>query len=234
MVTASSSVEEVTPTLTIRADNAGEYHSLEPDLAEMGVSMEFTSTYTVYQNGVAERFNRIVTTIARAMLEWSGLPLSFWALAIEYVCFVYNMLPQGARGSKSPFELWFKKKPDLSGIRVFGCVCRVLLAKEQRVIKLHPVSYLGIYVGCISSTQSRVYWPERNRFEWPTNVKCYEDRPGKELIPQSLLPKFKSIRAEEAPKDLNDVMSPSDDAEDSMHYVSSDDDDAGDAGGPGE
>ena len=130
--------------MTVRTDNAKEYQSTQKELLDMDVTMEFTSTYTAYQNGIAERFNRNVITLARAMLIQSKLPLSFWAEAVTYACHIYNRLPQGNRGSKSPDELWFKKKPDLSNERVFGCVCRVFLAKEQRGTKLDAVNYLGI------------------------------------------------------------------------------------------
>ena len=202
-------VEEKRPVVVIRTDNAKEYQSAERELSYMGVSVEFTSTYTAYQNGISERFNRTVVTIARAMLEQSKLPLSFWAEAIVYACHIYNKLP--SRGSiKSPEELWTGTKPDLSNERVFGCVCRVLLAKEQRQSKLHAVSYLGIYTGYHSRTQYRVYRPDKNRFDWPTNVKFYEDRIGLELLPQGLLPRFDEIRAEVSTTQPNNIETTSD------------------------
>ena len=63
----------------------------------MGVSVEFASTYTAYQNGISERYNQIVVTITQVMLNQYGLLLSFWAEAAVYTCHVYNNLP--ARGS---------------------------------------------------------------------------------------------------------------------------------------
>ena len=90
--------------MIIRMDNAREYETAKEPLRELRVEVKFISTYTAYQNGMAERFNRIITTIARAMLIWSGLPLSFWAEAAVYACHIYNKLPFGARGSQSPDE----------------------------------------------------------------------------------------------------------------------------------
>ncbi len=139
-------VEDRKLVVVIRTDNALEYQATEKKLADMGVSVELTSTYTAYQNGISEPFNRTVVTIARAMLLQSKLPLSFWAEAVICACHLYNKLP--ARGSiKSPHELWTGTRPDLSKERVFGCLCRVLLAKERRQSKLNTVSYLGIYTG---------------------------------------------------------------------------------------
>ena len=54
--------------VVIRLDNAKEYEAVKEPLRELGVELEFVSTYTAYQNGMAERFNRTITTIARAML----------------------------------------------------------------------------------------------------------------------------------------------------------------------
>ncbi len=85
------------------------------------------------------------------------------------------------------------------------------------------MTYLGVYTGYHSSTQYRVYWPEKNRFEWPTNVKFYEDRKGVDLLPQGLLPKFDSVRAEASPLQPIGVAPSSDDRGVLMEYESSDD-----------
>lgn len=161
----------------------------------MGVAVKFTSTYMAYQNGISERFNRTVVTIARAMIQQCRLPLSFWAEAVLYACHLYNKLP--ARGStKSPNKQWSNEKPDLSRERVFGCVCRVLLAKEQRQSKLHPITYMGIYTDYHSLSQYRVYRSDKNCFDWPTNVVFYKDRKRVSILPKDLLPKFDHMRAD--------------------------------------
>ena len=67
--------------VVVRTDNAREYHATETALQEVGVSMEFTSTYTPHQNGIAERFNRSMNEMMRTMLSESGLPMSFWSEA---------------------------------------------------------------------------------------------------------------------------------------------------------
>ena len=54
--------------IIIRLNNAKEYKAVKKPLRELGVELEFVSIYTVYQNGIAERFNRTITIIARAML----------------------------------------------------------------------------------------------------------------------------------------------------------------------
>jgi hypothetical protein len=60
----------------IRCDNAGEYKALAKTLERKdGMTVEFTTSYTPEQNGVAERLNRTLTTKIRAMLMEAGLPL---------------------------------------------------------------------------------------------------------------------------------------------------------------
>ena len=47
-----------------------------------------------------------------------------------------------------------------------------------------------------STSQYRVYRSKKNRFEWSTNVKFYEDRMGLKLISKDLLSKYDNLRAE--------------------------------------
>ena len=54
--------------VTVRTDNAKKYQATRKELLDISVTMKPTSTYTAYQNGISERFNRIVITLARSML----------------------------------------------------------------------------------------------------------------------------------------------------------------------
>ena len=107
----------------------------------------------------------------------------------------------------------------------------MLLAKEQRVSKLHAVTYLGIYTGYHSSTQYRVYRPDKNRFEWSTTVKFYEDRPGVKLLRPEQIPKFDYLRAEVAPLDPPST-GPTSNALEELNGSIPSDDDNDDAPGP--
>ena len=44
--------------VVVRLNNAREYVAAKEPLRELGVELEFVSTYTAYQNGMSERFNR--------------------------------------------------------------------------------------------------------------------------------------------------------------------------------
>jgi Reverse transcriptase (RNA-dependent DNA polymerase) len=41
----------------------------EPVLSKQGIALELTTVYSLWQNGVAERLNRTLITIARSILQ---------------------------------------------------------------------------------------------------------------------------------------------------------------------
>ena len=54
------------------------------------------------RNGVAERKNRTILQVARAMLYDQGLPKFLWGVAANTVVYVQNRCPLQALDSKTP------------------------------------------------------------------------------------------------------------------------------------
>ena len=54
------------------------------------ITQNFLSVHTPYQNGVAERCNRMLIEAGRTMVLEVGLALSFWAEAINTECYTQN------------------------------------------------------------------------------------------------------------------------------------------------
>jgi len=53
----------------IRCDNTLEYKAMDsPILSKEGIALELTVVYSLWQNGVAERLNRTLVTMARSIL----------------------------------------------------------------------------------------------------------------------------------------------------------------------
>lgn len=50
-----------------------------------------------------------------------GLPKKFWRGATDTATYLINRYASTARGNKTPMELWDRKQPDFSHLRVFGC-----------------------------------------------------------------------------------------------------------------
>ena len=79
--------------------------------------------YSPEQNGVPERMNRTLLESARSMMFQAGLPDRFWAEAVECAAYIRNRTSMSAiKGNKTPLEVWSGKKPDVSHLKVFGCM----------------------------------------------------------------------------------------------------------------
>ncbi len=177
----------------LRADNALEYKALAARLqaSGTGIQVEFTTTYTPEQNGVAERLNRSLFTVARAMLSDARLPIRFWGEAVATACYLRNRTPIGPEG-KTPFQAFIGRKPDLQHLRAYGCLAYAHVPKEHRK-KLDSVRVRCILVGYMpTARQYRLYEPvsaqiivatapifsedKRLQWNWP------EDLPGDTIV----------------------------------------------------
>lgn len=100
-------------------------------LKTFGIIHQTTNSYTPEQNGISERANRTVIEKARCLLYDAKLDKRFWAEAANTAVYLKNRsIVSGAE--KTPFELWYGKKPDLSHIRLFGSKVMMHVPKEKR------------------------------------------------------------------------------------------------------
>ncbi|GJT87611.1 zinc finger, CCHC-type containing protein [Tanacetum coccineum] len=115
---------------TLRTDRGGEYY--DPVFFQsVGIIHETTAPYTPQQNGVAERKNRALKEMVNSMLSYSGLSEGFWGEAMLTACYLLNRVPN-KRNKTTPYELWYKKRPNLSFLRVWGCRAVVRLPDPKR------------------------------------------------------------------------------------------------------
>jgi len=84
------------------------------------------------QNEVAERPNRTMAEDISAMLYEAQLPPSFWGEAPAPQIYIWNRLPTSSLKRMTPHEVWFKRKPDISHLRVWGCLAYVFIQKDKR------------------------------------------------------------------------------------------------------
>ena len=107
----------------LRSDNGGEYISTEFNeyLKTRGMHRELTIPYTPEQNGVAERLNRTLVEAARSMISHSGLNSKYWGEAVVAAAYVRNRTTTRAT-NRTPYEKWYSRKPDVTNLRVFGCI----------------------------------------------------------------------------------------------------------------
>ena len=161
---------------SVRSDNGGEYLSstFQNFCAEKGISRQFTNPYTPQQNGVSERLNRTLVEAVRSMLIHSNLPLSFWAEAVQCAVYAHNRSPTSALQDVTPFECWFGVKPNISNLRVFGCVCYYHVPDSQRQ-KLDPKARKAIFVGYPEGVKGyKIMDIETSKFIKTRNIKFEE------------------------------------------------------------
>ncbi|GJS29557.1 putative ribonuclease H-like domain-containing protein [Tanacetum coccineum] len=116
---------------TIRSDNGTEFKNrIMNEFCEMkGIRREFSVARTPQQNGVAKRKNMTLIKAAKTMLADSKLPTTFWAEAVNTVCYVQNILVLGVvikPHNKTPYKFFLGKKHALSFMRPFGCPVTIL------------------------------------------------------------------------------------------------------------
>lgn len=118
----------------LRCDNGGEYRleNLKLFCKENGTVMDFTNPYTPQQNGKSERYNRTLVDKARTMMQHAQMPKQFWEEAIKTAAYLINRSPTSNPEKVTPAEIWYGRKPDISNLRVFGCIAYSHIPKELR------------------------------------------------------------------------------------------------------
>ena len=162
----------------IRADNGGEYTSrkFQEYHKTEGVRHELTVPKNPEQNGVAERINRTLIETARSMLIDSHLPHSFWAEAVSTAAYLRNRSPTKAVAEMTPYEAWTGKRPQVDGLRVFGCQAFVHIPKDERK-KLDSKSRRCIFLGYGVTTKGyRLYDPMKKKVCYSRDVIFMEDK----------------------------------------------------------
>ena len=105
------------------------------------------------------------------MLIDGNLPPFLWEEALGTVNFVRNRVPSRSLPNRgvTPFELWTGAKPNLSMLRVWGCLAYVM--REGHRQKLEPKADMMVYVGPDSSAKCwRFYDPVTLRIKRSRNA----------------------------------------------------------------
>ena len=125
---------------------------LEKLASERGFTIEATVGYTPEQNGMAEIANKIIMLKANTLRQVAGLGDSYWDLSAETACYLRNRGLVSKR-LKTPWEIWYGRKPGMFGYRIFGCPSYVHIPKEKRDNKLAMRAWKGVFVGYDAQTE---------------------------------------------------------------------------------
>ncbi|GJT04069.1 retrovirus-related pol polyprotein from transposon TNT 1-94 [Tanacetum coccineum] len=133
---------------------------------------------THQQNGVAERKNRTLIEAARTMLADSKLPTTFWAEAVNTACYVQNRVLVTKPHNKTPYEIFFGRKPALGFMRPFGCLVTILNTIDH-LGKFDGKDDEGLFVGySINSKAFRVFNSRTRIVEENLHVQFSENTPN--------------------------------------------------------
>jgi hypothetical protein len=132
----------------LRSDNGGEYTSKDfvNVCRDVRIKRELTTPYNPQQNGVVEGKNKTIMEAMKTMIHDQDLLMHLWAEATRTTVYVQSRLSHGVPGFKTPEEMFFRKKPEVSHLKIFGCPVFVHILKEKRT-KLDPSGKKGIFVG---------------------------------------------------------------------------------------
>lgn len=169
------------------ADGGGEFISakLKDICDKKGISIKYVAPYMHEENGLAERGWRTVVTMKDSLLIDSGLPLEFWAEAMDTANYLRNRLPtKSQRGEMIPEEAWTEKKQDVSHVKVFGSVVSVLIPKEKRHKSDIYKNWRGIFIGYSQDTTKhvRAWAPKTQQILLVTNPYVDESEQGAKLL----------------------------------------------------
>lgn len=118
----------------VATDNGSEYVNKELDdwLKNKTILHEVSAPYTPEQNGKIERTIRSVKEAARTLMIESKLPLKLWSYACSTAVYALNRTPSPNDSSKTRFELFLGRKPDVSNLKVFGQYAVILKPKTNQ------------------------------------------------------------------------------------------------------
>jgi len=158
-----------------RHDNGGEYinEELQSYYESSGIVYELTPPYGHESNGLAERFNRTIITMMRAMMM--DIDSKFlWAEAAATAVYIRNRLPHSRLPDQTtPYEALHGKKPSIKHLQPFGRRCFMHIPEETRPpgSKLLARSMEGKFVGYTKSNKIyRIWLPSR-----PTQIRESRD-----------------------------------------------------------
>lgn len=160
----------------LKSDNARDYFNsaLSSYCDHHGIIQFSSCVDTPQQNGIAERKNRHLLEVARAIMFSTMVPKRFWGEAVLTAAYLINRMPSRVLKFKTPHNLFTQFFPHSQTIsnnlplKIFGCTAFVHIYDHHRT-KLDPRSHKCLFIGY--SSRKKGY-----KCYCPTNHKIYETR----------------------------------------------------------
>ena len=184
---------------TFRTDRGGEFmsHEFRSYCDKRGINRHTTAPYSPQQNGVVERRNRTLLEMTRSMLKHMSMPNELCGEAVRHATYLINRIATRSLIEQTPYEALRSKRPSISHIRVFGCICYARTEKAGRK-KLDDRSRILVHLGTepgskayrlLDPSSSKiivsrdVYFDEKKKWNWNLGASEKTDSFDIDLIP---------------------------------------------------
>jgi hypothetical protein len=105
----------------------------------------------------------MLVELACAMLRAQDLPEFLWEQAVKHAAYLCNHAATRSIAHKTPYEVWFGQKPNVSHLQEFGAPVWVLLQGQHEVRKILPKSKRYAFVGYKDGSKSVQYYNSEMR-----------------------------------------------------------------------
>lgn len=154
---------------------------------QQGIDIELTAPYTPSQNRVAERANRTLVKLVRAMICRQNVP-KLWEHAVAHVAYLQNRAYTSMIKEKTPYEVWYKIKPKIMHLQEFRAPIWILLQGQHVERKIFLKSKWRLYVGHDDGSNSIKYHNTETRKVLTSCNYCFlNPSPAEQLNPPNTL-----------------------------------------------
>ena len=149
-----------------------------------GIEHLTTAPYTSAHNGRAERLHKTIVNKGRTMRLSCNAPAFLWDEFFATAAYLTNLTAASANGGRTPYHLWFDRKPSLSHLREIGC--RAFCLQQPSASKIYARSSPYVLIGYAPHSKAYRLWdPASSRVFNSYHVSFFEHL---ESAPSSLLP----------------------------------------------
>lgn len=121
----------------LRCDNGKEYlnKNVYQLAKEKGIYINVCPPYVYELNGTAERFNRSIIDMARCLLAEARVHNRFWPEVVCAAAYLKNRSLANTVEKKTPYEIFFRKKPNIKYLRMYDSKVFVCVPEHKRRFK---------------------------------------------------------------------------------------------------
>ncbi|KZC05355.1 Copia protein [Dufourea novaeangliae] len=114
---------------------------------EKGIQINACPPYVRELNGTVERFNPTIMDMSRCLLDEARVHRRFWPEVVCASAYLKNRVLANTVEKKTPYEIFFDKKPSVKHLRLYGSRVFVRVPEQKRESKWDKKARLGILLG---------------------------------------------------------------------------------------